>query len=64
MKKNKNKKYIENDSKGDFLIIPPLSSSQNVLQTICLLRKTSNISRKVSGPAVGTVGPVQTQIFP
>ena len=32
-------------------------------QSICLPRKPSNISRKVSGPALGTVGPAQTLIW-
>lgn len=36
----------------------------NVLQPICLLRKSSNISRMGSRPAVGAVGSVQSQIWP
>jgi len=36
----------------------------NVFQSICLLRKSSNISRKVSGPVVGSVGFAQSQIWP
>lgn len=33
-------------------------------QSICLLRKFSNISQKVSEPAVGTVGSAPMQIWP
>ena len=32
-------------------------------QSICLPRKPSNISREVSGPALGTVGSAQTLIW-
>ena len=46
------------------LLSPPLSSPHNVHQLIYLPRKSSNISRKVSGPAVGSVGSALTQIWP
>ena len=47
-------------------IIPwcQLFSLHSELKSICLPRKTSNISRKISGPAVITVGSTPTQIWP
>ena len=38
----------------NILVIPPFSSPHDVLQSLCLLRKPSNISMKVSGPAMET----------
>ena len=35
-----------------------------LLQSICLHRKFSSISRKVSGPVVGSVVSAQSQILP
>lgn len=37
---------------------------QRELQLICLLRQSFGLSRKVSGPEVGTVVPVQILIWP
>ena len=45
-------------------MIPFFSSSHSVLQSICLLRTSSSIFRKVSGPVVGSVGSAQTHILP
>jgi len=45
-------------------VIPSFTSAHHVLQPICLLRNFSNISRKVSGPVVGSVGSGQTLIWP
>ena len=41
-----------------------LSLPHNEFQPICLLIKSSNISRNVSGPAMGTVWSTLTQIWP
>ena len=38
-------------------------SPHSVLQSICLFRRSSNISRKVSGPVVGSAGSPQTLIL-
>ena len=46
------------------LLSPPLSSPHSVYQTICLLRKSSSIFRKVSEPAVDAVRSAQIQIWP
>ena len=45
-------------------MIPPFSSPHDVLQSLCLLRKSSNISRNVSGSVVGSVGSAQIQTLP
>ena len=58
----KNKKGRENGSKKNIFLWPHLSLPCSELQPICLLRKSSNISRKVSGPA-GTVESAQTGIW-
>ena len=44
-------------------MIPWLSSPHSDHQSICLLRRSSNISRKFSGPAVSAVRSVKTQIW-
>ena len=54
--------YIERCNKNIFLR-PLLSSLHSEFQPICLF-KSSNISRKVSGPPVCTMGSVQTEIWP
>lgn len=46
--------YRESGSENIFLS-PPLKSPRSEHQPVCLVRKPSNISRKVSGPAVGAV---------
>ena len=54
-------------SKKTIFLWPQLSVSlppQWALAKISLLRTYSNISRKVSRPAVGTVGPAQILIWP
>ena len=65
----KKKKYIyifiyrESGSENIFLS-PPLKSPHSEHQPVCLLRKPSNISRKVSEPAVNTVESAPIQIWP
>jgi len=56
--------YIERErgNKSTFLR-PLLSLPRSEFQLICLF-KSSNISRKVSGPPVCTVASVQTEIWP
>ena len=39
-------------------------TAHSMLQIICLIRKSSNISKKVFGPFVGSVESAQTQILP
>lgn len=57
--------YIKSDSKKNVLLSLLLSSPHSEHQPICLLRKPTNISRKVvSGCAVGTLGSVHTHIWP
>ena len=51
-------------STGLQFVSPSFTSPHHVLQSICLLRNFSNISRKVSGLAVGSVGSAPTQIWP
>ena len=46
------------------LLSPPLSNPHSEHQPIYLPRNSSTISRKVSGPAVGSVGSAPTQIWP
>ena len=58
----KNKKDRESGSKKNIFLWPYLSLPHSELQPIYLLRKSSNISSKVSGPA-GTVESAQTRIW-
>ena len=46
------------------LLSPPSSNPHSEHQPIYLPRKSSSISRKVSGPAVGSVGSALTQSWP
>lgn len=46
------------------LLSPPLSFPHSEYQPICLFKKSFNIFKKVSGPAMGTVESGQTQIWP
>ena len=39
-----------------------ISSPRSELQSICLVTKSSTLSRKVSGPTVGTVGLAVTPV--
>ena len=67
MKKTKDKNiFRESDSKKNIFLWPQLLLSLllSELQPIFLLRNSSNISRKVSRPAVGAVGSAQTQLCP
>jgi len=56
--------YIESHSEKYVFLCPLLSLRQSEHQLVCLLRKSSNISTKVSGPAVSAVRSAQTQIWP
>ena len=58
--------YIERETSSmkNVLRSSPLSSPHSEHQPIYLSRNSSNISRKVSGPAVGSVGSALTQIWP
>ena len=58
--------YIERETSSmkNVLLSPPLSNLHSEHQPIYLSRNSSNISRKVSGPAVGSVGSALTQIWP
>ena len=49
-------------STGLQFAIPSFTSPHHVLQSICLLRNFSNISRKVSRPVVDSVGSGQTDL--
>lgn len=42
----------------------PVFTAHSMLQIICLLRKSSNISRKVFGPVVGSIMSPQPLILP
>ena len=63
-KRKKKEEYVQSSGKKNVLLSPLLSSPHREHQPICLLRKSSNISRKVSEPAEGSVTSAQTQIWP
>ena len=58
------KLYWETDSRNIFLCPQLGFLLYTELLPICLLRKTSNISRRVSRRGIGTVLSTQTQIWP
>ena len=58
------KLYRETDSRNIFLCPQLGFLLYTELLPICLLRKTSNISRRVSRRGIGTVLSTQTQIWP
>lgn len=60
------KKERERGGKKTIFLWPQFSVflPHSEFQLMCLIRKTSNISRKVSRPAVGTMGSAQTHTCP
>jgi len=50
--------------KRNIILWCQLFSPHSEPKSICLPRNPSHISRKISGPAVGTVGSTPTQIWP
>lgn len=60
----KKKKYMESFNKKNVLVIFLFTFPHSVLQSICLHRKPSIISSKVSGSVVDSIGSTQTQILP
>ena len=64
MKNKKGQKiHKESGSKKNIFLCPLFSLPNSALQQICLLIKTPNISRKVSGSTGGAVGSAQMQIW-
>ena len=61
-KKDKNIEIVRKIFSSRLSCECPLPGSE--LQPICLFRKSSDTTRKFSGPALGTVGSAQTQIWP
>ena len=60
----RNSKEREKYSEKNAFLTPLLTSLHSEHQPICLLMTSSNISRNVSGPVVGTVESAQAQFWP
>lgn len=61
--KKRQKIYKKNGTKKNVFLCPLFSFPNSDLQQNCLLIKSPNISRKVSGSDDGAVGSAQTQMW-